>query len=189
MHLRFTVKIFDDILVWLENLLGGNSMTAPGSATGPATPVAESDVLMAIQGAIVEPLGLPASAAYMLLAQSSLETGAWKSSAFRATKSLFNRHKGKGAVGQPNSDGYWTGKIYYAGPNDPDLRVYSSIDESAQDFAQWLSEGVFVSVLSALRDGSMSELSAALDQVGFSTQGGYGSDVARVYADNYASRA
>jgi len=126
-------------------------------------------------------------AAAIATAQSSVETARWTSNVFAVTKSLMNRHRGNGRVGVPNSDGSWTGKVYYATSADPDLRVYSSIQQSAQDFCQWLGE--FPAVRAAYASGDAGAVGAALDAMGYSATAGYGTHVANTFYQEYASYA
>lgn len=168
---------------WLMSLF---SSTGLGASPGP---VNASSVYAAIQRFIAAPLGIPARGAALLLAQSALETAHWSAPSFKATQSLFNRHMGYGTAGVPDSDGSWTGRTYNAGPGDEDLRIYTDINQSARDMRQWLSEPIFVSVLQALRRGDPAAFARALDSVGFSTQRGYGEDVAETYSDEFANYA
>lgn len=121
----------------------------------------------AIQQYITDALGLPAAATNILLTQAKIETGDFRSSVYFDTNSLFNRHMGFGVAGVPNSDGYWTGQTYNAGPGDSDLRIYSDIGQSAQDMAQLLQEGLYGNALAALHDGDLDGYFNALNAAGF----------------------
>lgn len=148
-------------------------------------PATETQVASAI-GMIAAALGLPQAAVNILVAQSDLETGHWKSNAFLNTNSLFNRHVGNGTRGTPNSDGFWTGNTFAAGPGDLDLRVYTDVNQSAQDMAQLLSEGLYHGALSALQAGDAAGYYAALGSAGFSADPTYASNLLRLYTESYA---
>lgn len=94
-----------------------------------------------------------------------------ESGTFSTTNSLFNRHQGNGVVGQPNSDGVWTGEIYYASADDPNLRKYASLEDSVQDFVQWAGE--FPAVQKAAQAGDISGFIDALAAIPYSTQSNY----------------
>ncbi len=134
----------------------------------------ESQIKAAINQKIVIPLSLPASTVNALFAQAVLETGHFKSPAFAATNSLFNRHKGSGR-------GFWTGRTYYANPGDADLRIYDSIYQSAEDMAQLLTDPHYIRALLALRAGNVSQYFYELQVAGFSVQDTYASALERTY--------
>lgn len=135
----------------------------------------------AINVNIAGPLGIPAAGAAALYAQAKLETGNFASNAFAATNSLFNRHKGNGAIGVENSDGYWTGRVYYATSADPDLRIYTDIYQSAQDMAQLLQDPLYASALAALRAGSPAEYFTAVTKAGYAASPTYAMDLQSTY--------
>lgn len=158
-----------------------NTANAPTGRTA-----AEAQVATAIGTYLAAALSLPQAAINVLVAQSDLETGHWASSSFLATNSLFNRHKGLGSIGVPNTDGFWTGNVYFASSADPDLRIYTDVNQSAQDMAQLLSESLYASALSALKNGDAPGYYAALQSVGFSADPQYAQNLLDLYQGSYA---
>ncbi len=154
----------------------------------PATPkiTMNESVLDAIMQGIVKPLGLPDVSGVILQVQSKLETGAWKSVSFQMTRSLFNRHMGSGrgewlGSGIPKANIKLGAHIYYAGPGDADLRIYSDIYQSARDMAQLLRDPLYVQALAALRKGSAPEYYNALGAAGFAADTTYAANLKRMY--------
>lgn len=145
----------------------------------PTPPVAMVDqVKDAIRKGITIPLGLPESAVIALLAQSSLETRAWKSSVFNVTHSLFNRHAGSGR-------GEWTGRTYFATSKDPDLRIFTDIYQSARDMKQLLTDPLYKHALVALQQGNVRQYAEALQDAGFAESDTYAQGIIST-ASNYA---
>lgn len=161
----FVNAIIAQIKSFLSNLFTSTSM-----------PVDRDTVRVAIIANIVSPLKLPDVCADILLAQSILETGNFESNAFMNTNSLFNRHKGSGR-------GFWTGQTFYANPGDPDLRVYESIAQSAQDMAQLLTDPYYATALLNLRLADSIGYYNELQSRGFSTDLTYASALKRTYAE------
>jgi flagellum-specific peptidoglycan hydrolase FlgJ len=157
---------FAEIAAWIESLF-----SAPA-----AQPQSVESV---IQEFIVRPLSLSPLATGALYAQAKLETGDFKSRAFLATNSLFNRHAGSGA-------GYWSGRTFYVSPQDADLRIYTDIGQSARDMAQLLQDPLYARALYALRQGDTSGYFSAVAAAGFSTQSTYAYALQRVYNDSVA---
>lgn len=141
-------------------------------------------VMAAITSGIVEPLGLPDVAGVILMVQSKLETAAWSSPAFKATNSLFNRHAGSGRgewLGA-GKNGHIVGKdVYYAGPGDADIRMYTDVFQSARDMKQLLTDGLYAQALAALRKGSAPEYYNALGAAGFAADPSYAKNLLRNY--------
>ena len=164
--------------IWVVENQGG-SVPVSSSALGPSSLPGSliQAAADAIRANIIQPLGLPSTALKYLLAQSSLETNRWQSNVFARTNSLFNRHRGNGKIGVPNSDGFWTGEIFNASPSDPDLRIYSDIGQSARDMAQLLQDPLYSAALSALRQGG-ANYPQAVAAAGFSATAGYASAIA-----------
>lgn len=92
---------------------------------------------------------------------------------FQATNSLYNRHKGEGQQGVPNSDGVWTGRTFYASPDDPDLRIYNSLEDSVDDFLQLMGRRVYTAALGAALDHDLPGYISAVAAVPYSTQHNY----------------
>lgn len=177
------MNFLSQLRAWLDSIFA-----RPGASPAAGSPFTPSPASAAssIRSQITQALNLPANATGILLAQAEDETGNFSGHAFLLTRSLFNRHVGNGVVGVPNSDGFWSGRVYVTSQGEH-LRIYSSLDQSAQDMAQWLTE--FPSVLAALRTGDANAYGVALDSVGFSTTPGYGATVAAIYARNYSNVA
>lgn len=93
--------------------------------------------------------------------------------AFRATNSLFNRHKGLGKVGVANSDGYWTGNTFYVSEADPDLRIYTDMEQSVKDFVSLMQDGIYAQAYAAATQGDISGFISAIAAVPYSAQIGY----------------
>ena len=158
------------LLFWISlnierRILGGNSLDI------------SYQVKTAIQVGIVEPLRLGPNALLALYAQAALETGNFKSRAFLATNSLFNRHKGSGR-------GEWLrdAPVFYAGPGDADLRTYSDIHQSARDMAQLLSDPLYGQAFLALRSNNVAMYYDALGRAGFAADRSYAKNLQRTYA-------
>lgn len=86
---------------------------------------------------------------------STLETGDYKGGPFMRTNSLFNIHKG-------DNSGDWTGKTAYANPQDVDLRVYDSLEQSVRDVVLHLQGPRYADALAAARAGQPDQFYAAL---------------------------
>lgn len=147
-------------------------------------PLSVDDAIMAY---IVRPLGLPDEAGPILRVQSALETGNWKSNAFKKTNSLFNRHVGSGrgfwvGAGKPISSRVSGVDYYDAGAGDRDLRIYADIGQAAKDMAQLLSDGLYVSALTALRRADANGYYYALGAAGFAKDPTYAYNLSRNYA-------
>ncbi len=164
------MNLIQEIVAWLEGLFGGGAVAAPSAG------FSASQILGTIRTRLTVPLGLPDVAAQALFAQAYLETGGFKSREFLVTKSLWNRHAGSGK-------GYWTGSTFYVSPGDPNLRIYSSIAQSAMDMGELLQDPDYSRSLAALRRGDVPGYFKSLEAVGFSTQKGYAADLMRTYND------
>lgn len=136
--------------------------------------ISATEISNAIETYIVRPLGLSQLALKALMSQSQLETGNFKSPVFLATKSLFNRHKGFG-------DGFWTGQTYYASGADSNLRIYTSVEQSAQDFAELLKNPLYTHALFFLRAGEINHYFEELQSVGFSASPTYAANLSEIY--------
>lgn len=132
---------------------------------------------LAIQQNITAALGLPDAATDILYAQAALETGDFSSNTFYQTNSMFNRHKGNGVTGVPNSDGYWTGNTYFASSADTDIRIYTDVFQSAQDMAQLLQNPLYAGALAALRRGDAPGYYSALGKAGYAASLTYVADL------------
>lgn len=128
----------------------------------------------AIDVNIRQALGLPEIATDILYAQAQLETGNFASNVFKQTHSLFNRHKGSGR-------GYWTGNTYYANSNDADLRIYTDVNQSAQDMAQLLQDPLYSKALAQLQAGSAPTYYNELAKAGYAASLTYAEDLIAKY--------
>lgn len=82
---------------------------------------------------------------------------------FLATNSFFNRHAGTGR-------GYWTGKTYNAGPKDPDLRIYTGLEQSCQDFMQLMGDPRYAAAREAASRNDIQAFVNAVAAAGYSAQ-------------------
>lgn len=165
------MNILQEIVAWIASLFSGG-----GAVVAPSESYSASQILATIRQRLTSPLGLPDVAAQALFAQAYLETGGFKAPEFLATKSLWNRHAGSGK-------GYWTGQTYYVSPGDPDLRIYSSLAQSAMDMGELLQDPYYSSSLAALRRGDVAGYFRSLEALGFSTQRGYAAALMHTYND------
>ncbi len=179
-------QIIAELQALLAKIFSGLGQASAGAGTPSVTIGSILQIAQAIRDNITLPLNLPANVTGILLAQARVETGDFSGNVYRMTGSLWNRHVGNGRPGIPNSDGFWTGRVYVTGQGEH-LRTYSNPVQCAVDFRQYLSE--FPAVLAALRTGDASAYGVALDAAGFSTTPGYGQTVAGVYTADYSNVA
>lgn len=180
------ILLFGLLAALVAYALSNGDITIPGVSTLVDAVSGQDPYWTAINTYITIPLGLAASATDILYAQASLETGGFNSTAFSVTNSMFNRHVGNGVVGSPNSDGYWTGREYYATASDPDLRIYSDVNQSAQDMAQLLQNALYKTALQDLRNGDAPDYYNDLTKAGYAASLTYAADCQSTYNSLFA---
>ena len=117
--------------------------------------------------------GMSPDAVYLMADMEQGISAGMLTAAFIATNSLFNRHQGNGHVGVPNSDGYWTGIIHFQSVADPNLRVYSDLGQSVDDFVSLMQNPLYARALSAAQAGDIPGFISAVADVPYSAQDGY----------------
>ncbi len=182
-----------DIIAWILSLFGlsgSATLAAPAVPTSGGTTAASLSAapaanrwakVQSIIAARIAASNVPdfdLNAAFLMAdMENGIAEGLWDA-IFQNTNSLYNRHQGLGIVGVPNSDGIWTGRIYYASADDPNLRVYASLEDSADDFLLLMQNPVYADVLTAARSNDLPGFIAAVAAVPYSTQGSYAAALA-----------
>ena len=149
---------------------------APGFTTADSLAAMRPQDVLARVHAVIASRDLKGLSPAAVLLMADMENGfsaGMLTPFFRATNSLFNRHKGLGTVGVPNSDGYWTGRTYYATAADPDLRIYDSLEQSVDDFVQLMGLRIYASARAAAMRGDVGGFIAAIAAVPYSAQPDY----------------
>lgn len=126
--------------------LGGNTQAVDLVGLDPA------DVSTKCQNIIAANIDSDFSLACALIsadAETGIITTGVVGNVIQKTNSFYNRHKGNGVIGEPNSDGYWTGKIYFASSSDRDIRIYTSLEQSVQDFMDLMSDPLYANARAA----------------------------------------